>query len=262
MNEFVMDKLQYAFEAFYGFWPRRLKRAAVEPILVGHRGVCGHPLYRENTMDAFDFAVGWGGGLEMDLHLTRDNVPVIHHDSTLLRVHGVRGAIRELDFETVRKIAPAVPTLDEVLERFGERCPHYFLEPKVYSSPERVERLTLEIAKSLDKYELRDHATIISLDPRPLDCARRIMPKQPKVYVFGVSNKAAVDYAVKHQDTGLAGWHFNFPLGLRRFLADRGLHEGVGHIDHLHTGYECSNLGFRYQFTNRIDRLAGGQHRN
>ena len=49
------------------------------PLIMAHRGFRG--VAPENTMAAFRAAVAAGAdGIELDVHLTRDGVPVILHD--------------------------------------------------------------------------------------------------------------------------------------------------------------------------------------
>lgn len=251
-----MDIGQVLFDRLYSLVPRRSRSEAVKPLLVGHRGLYGHPHIPENTIEAFDVAVSCGGALEFDLHLTKDNVPVVLHDPNLKRIHGVNREVRELTLTELQQLAPAVPTLEHVMTRYGERCPHYFLEPKLYSKEERLEELMSEVGTFLEKSGLSERTTILSTKPGPLDCARAITPHISKAYVFMVNHKEAVAYARKHGDTGIAGWYFSFPHRHRRFLAERGLHVGVGQIDYKNTLTEFSNKGFRFQFTNRIDRLS------
>lgn len=227
----------------------------MEPVIVGHRGVCGHPEVKENTLQAFELAVDLGGGIELDLQLTADFVPVISHDPDLGRIHEVEGVIAQLTLDELREQAPLVPTLREVFEAFGDRCPHYFIESKVYSPDERAARLIAEMKALIEEYSLGERVTLFSLDARPLDQARIVFPELPKAFVFGLSPKQAVDYALSHKDTGVAGWYFSYPAHIRKFLAERNLHEGVGHIDYKNTMTACSNRGFRFQFTNRIDKV-------
>lgn len=254
----IMDQLEKWFNAGYGMLPRLQRRAAVEPVIVGHRGVCGHPELKENTLEAFDLAVHLGGGIELDVRLTSDDIPVISHDPDLQRIHEVDGVIAELTRDELKSICAGVPTLEEVFKRYGTRCPHYFLESKIYQPSERAAKLIAEIRALVKKYGLMQHVTLISLDARPLDQARIVFPELPKAYVFSVDPKDAVNYALSHQDTGVAGWYFSYPGRIRKFLAERNLHEGVGHIDYKNTMTACTNRGFRYQFTNRIDRVARG----
>lgn len=49
---------------------------------VAHRGGAG--LWPENTREAFAHAIAMGaGGIELDVHLSADGLPVIHHDESL-----------------------------------------------------------------------------------------------------------------------------------------------------------------------------------
>lgn len=251
----IMDKLQWAFDLLYGLFPRRLSADAVEPLLVGHRGVFEHPEILENTFPAFDIAVARGAGIEFDLHLTRDGVVVVHHDPTLLRVHGRTQAIADLTLARLQELAPAVPTLDELFERYGHSCPHYFMEPKVHD-PEGMRRLAAAVGASLTKARLGRHATLISSRTAMLDVAREVLPWLPRAIIFFVSPRAAQRYVRKHGDTGMAGWYFSFPEEMMDEMAARGLHIGVGQIDYPNTHRHYRNRGFRYQFTNRVDRLA------
>ena len=58
--------------------------ATTRPLVFAHRG--GSALAPENTIDAFAQGVALGAdGLELDVHLSRDGVVVVHHDFTLDR---------------------------------------------------------------------------------------------------------------------------------------------------------------------------------
>jgi len=63
------------------------------PLVYAHRG--GAALRPENTIAAFENGLALGAdGLELDVHLSRDGVVVVHHDPTLERTTNGRGAIR------------------------------------------------------------------------------------------------------------------------------------------------------------------------
>ncbi|MGV8995724.1 MAG: glycerophosphodiester phosphodiesterase family protein [Parvibaculaceae bacterium] len=82
-----------------------------KPKLIAHRGGAG--LWPENTLEAFVPAIDLGAdGIEIDVHLTRDGVPVVHHDESL-KPAIARGAdgqwltrptplIKELDYAQLR----------------------------------------------------------------------------------------------------------------------------------------------------------------
>jgi glycerophosphoryl diester phosphodiesterase len=62
------------------------------PLVFAHRG--GSGLAPENTIEAFDNACTLGtDGLELDIHLSRDGVVVVHHDSTVDRTTNGRGEV-------------------------------------------------------------------------------------------------------------------------------------------------------------------------
>jgi glycerophosphoryl diester phosphodiesterase len=106
------------------------------PMLVAHRG--GSKIVPENTLEGFRVAVEvWEADmLEMDVHLTRDGVPIIIHDPTVDRTTDGTGAVSELTLTELRELDAGyrfvdpdgkaryrgrgvrVPTLDEVLEAF------------------------------------------------------------------------------------------------------------------------------------------------
>jgi glycerophosphoryl diester phosphodiesterase len=65
------------------------------PVVYAHRG--GARLRPENTIAAFDNGLSLGAdGLELDVHLSRDGMVVVHHDPTLERTTNARGALSAL----------------------------------------------------------------------------------------------------------------------------------------------------------------------
>ena len=106
------------------------------PLVFAHRG--GAALAPENTLAAFDRGVASGAdGIELDVHLSADGVPVVHHDRTLERTTNAAGPISartaaELavvdagyhfgaaDGFPFRGQQIGVPTLREVLHRYRD----------------------------------------------------------------------------------------------------------------------------------------------
>ncbi len=79
--------------------------------LFGHRGARGER--PENTIEAFQHARSLGlAGIECDVALTRDLVPVLHHDPDLPG----GDFIRDLSFAELHRSAPEIPTLAQALE--------------------------------------------------------------------------------------------------------------------------------------------------
>lgn len=83
------------------------------PLRLAHRG--DWRVAPENTLAAFLAAMRIPAcdGVELDVRLSHDGVPVVLHDATLARVQQHRGAVAELD--AVRLEALGVPRLATVL---------------------------------------------------------------------------------------------------------------------------------------------------
>lgn len=72
-------------------------------IVYAHRG--GAKLRPENTLLAFDHGLSLGAdGLEFDVHLSRDGVVVVHHDTTLDRTTDGRGPLAALTADELGRL--------------------------------------------------------------------------------------------------------------------------------------------------------------
>lgn len=70
--------------------------------IYAHRGFSGK--YPENTMLAFEKAVELGvDGIELDVHLTKDNVLVIIHDEDIKRTCDGQGLVRDMTYDELKK---------------------------------------------------------------------------------------------------------------------------------------------------------------
>ncbi len=94
-----------------------------------HRGLydnkAGIP---EDSLPAFERAAAAGYGIELDVQLTKDKVPVVFHDFTLNRICGISGKVSEYRYEELKNFrlcdtGASIPTLAEVLEQIDGRVP-------------------------------------------------------------------------------------------------------------------------------------------
>ena len=93
----------------------------------------------ENTLEAFDTAVQAGvWGMEFDIRWTRDLKPMVFHDHDLTRIFKDPLEIQKTDRQALRNTFPLIPTLEEVLERYGHQV-HLMVELKKehYPDPQR-----------------------------------------------------------------------------------------------------------------------------
>lgn len=75
----------------------------------------------ENSLNAIRRAVEAGYGIEFDVQLSKDDVPVVFHDASLKRMCGVDGKVWEYTLEELQKMKLAnsnqtIPTLKQVLQ--------------------------------------------------------------------------------------------------------------------------------------------------
>jgi len=91
--------------------------------IIAHRGANREA--PENTIPAFERALDIGvHGIELDVHVTRDSVPIVHHDP-VLPDGGRIDRMASVDLER----RTDAPTLSQVLELVHGRC-HLYVEIK------------------------------------------------------------------------------------------------------------------------------------
>jgi glycerophosphoryl diester phosphodiesterase len=125
----------------------------ITPLIIGHRGASA--VAPENTMAAFREAISAGSdGIEFDVRLTRDGIPVIIHDSSLRRTGGLSQRVADLTWAEIRGVdvgswfarrqhlepqtfaGETVPSLEELFELFLSNDLNLYLEMKCDSAAE------------------------------------------------------------------------------------------------------------------------------
>lgn len=162
----------------------------------GHRGA--RAVLPENSIPAFEHAIAAGADvLELDVVITKDDVPVVSHDPVLNRkiCSGPgSGVVREMTLEQIRqwdcgavvnpefpaqKALPGtrMPTLDEVLALAPKGNFWFNIETKVAPvggpAPETFARLVYEVIR---KHDLEKRVIVQSFDFRTLHAMRAIAP--------------------------------------------------------------------------------------
>jgi glycerophosphoryl diester phosphodiesterase len=136
----------------------------------------------ENTLAAFRAAEAAGAdGIELDVHLCADGVPVVIHDETLERTTDGRGPVAAWPLAKLRQLdaggwfAPEyagepLPTLEEVLAWAGERLR---LNVEIKAAP-----AALAVLELLRRYP-RARVLVSSFDHRLLARLRGLAPELP-----------------------------------------------------------------------------------
>ncbi len=180
-----------------------------ENLLVGHRGCRGFTNVPENSLPAFKFALERGcNGLELDVQLTSDGVPLVVHDDLTTRLFTTHGKyITQMTFAEARALrysgispppAPSataepgsplppaavevIPTLREVFalvrdfnSRSGRPQVRIFVEIKSMA-PERAHAFAAAVAADFVAEEAAPFACVISFSPFVLYHIRKLAP--------------------------------------------------------------------------------------
>lgn len=177
-----------------------------EVIVVAHRGYAKrHP---ENTIVAIERAFELGADVvEVDVHITRDGVPVIMHDLTVDRTTNGTGRVVDLDFAQIAKLDACswfgdrwqpcnVPTLLEALAAARKHDGILLLDLK----PPIGSAGIISIIHNVYCAEMSAHTIIMSFD---LGVAHRISQLAPSIPV-GLATQQARD----PRDLEVAGLRF------------------------------------------------------
>lgn len=150
------------------------------PLIIGHRGAAA--VAPENTLISFERALADGAdGIEFDVRLARDCVPVVIHDPTLRRTALREGRIAQLSstelgqtdvgtwFNLRRpKLArpehalATIPTLETVFETLRERVALLYVEMKC-GARDRV-ALAAEVVRLIRAHEFTARVVVESFD--------------------------------------------------------------------------------------------------
>jgi len=158
------------------------------PTLIAHRGYSGR--YPENTLLAYKKAYQCGARyMELDLQLTRDLKPVLHHDQSLLRMAGVELDIREVKANQLKHMRAVYQQkfgtefLQNRFTTFKRFCKWLRRNPDVTIfvelKQESIDRFGIEVfvnqvCKRITKQGVAAQCVIISFNQQSLEYCRKI----------------------------------------------------------------------------------------
>lgn len=144
---------------------QRLPSLLDPPIMFGHRGARAHA--PENTIEAFELALRLGAtGLESDVWLTADGVPVLDHDGEVKVGRFKRRPIGEFGRD---ELPERIPTLAELLALADDRV-HLSLDLKdPESGPVTIEEVAANRPDVLPRLWLCTPSIELLTSLRPLD---------------------------------------------------------------------------------------------
>lgn len=161
------------------------------PLILGHRGASA--VAPENTLAAFSRAISDGAdGIEFDVRLSRDGVPVVIHDATLKRTGLIDRLVCELTAPELQKIdvgrwfaerrqttvdsySPEwLPRLSQVFELFNANSGLLYIEMKC--DADEGAALAAEVVRLTRESRMSERVVVESFDLAALVEVKRIDP--------------------------------------------------------------------------------------
>jgi len=203
-------------------------RGIARPRVIAHRGASADA--PEHTIAAFELAISQGAeGIELDVHLSKDDQLVVIHDFTLDRTTEGFGPVRARTVRELKRLdaggwrgdafrGQRIQTLHEVLERFRERTA-FWVEVKggtdVYPGIEE------RVLSAIEVYDVVERTLVQSFDDTVL---RRIRNLNDAARVGSVITRTTWS-----QERGL----------LQAICPEAGLLDGEKVAEILDAGLEC-----------------------
>lgn len=169
-------------------------------LMIAHRGASGYA--PEHTIEAYRLAKEMGADyIEIDLRMTSDGVLVAMHDEEVNRTTDGQGLVNTYTIEELKKldagswfnienqdlakesyVGEYIPTMDEILEEFGDSI-NYYIETK---DPENSIEMEKKLMELLDKHNLLQGNM-----------------KEGKVIIQSFSKESLLDFDAKYPDLPL-----------------------------------------------------------
>jgi glycerophosphoryl diester phosphodiesterase len=217
------------------------RRGNAFPLIIGHRGASA--VAPENTLAAFERALLDGaGGLEFDVQLAQDGVPVVIHDASLRRTGLREGSIAALSSIELNQVdvgtwfnlrRPAlaqpdyanerIPTLARVFELMKEREAVLYVEMKCTELESAA--LAAEVARLVRAYALVDRVVVESFTLAAIAELKRHAPEIRTAALFEPKLSRPLPFARKLVEQALQ--YGADEIALHRTLATRRMVEAA-----------------------------------
>ncbi len=236
--------------------PAARRPAAVANNLVAHRGAHGQGpsgVVLENTLEAFELCLLLGiWGAELDIQLTRDGEPVVHHDPHCGRLFKRPDlVIANTRYNDLRAAVPQIPHLDEVVQLAQGRL-HLMIEIKESwqqrtDLPQRVSDRLRELTPQADFH-------LLSLEPDYLEGFREL-PKDAFVDVALANTASIVRQNLALGHGAVAGSFALIGGGTLRQLREAGRRVGTGFVENGLILNREINRGVDWVFSDSVLQL-------
>lgn len=213
------------------------------PLIIGHRGASA--VAPENTMAAFREAIAVGAdGIEFDVRLTKDGVPVVIHDSTLRRTGGLNQRIADLTSQELSKVDVGswfkprsfenekVPSLEELFTLFGANNLTLYLEMKC-DAPVEQRPLAEACSRMIKEHALKERVVVECFQLAALQVLKEIDPDIKTAALFDrtFTDQSIITRATEIGAMAVALHHRLARKGLVEKAKQAGMHVAVWTVD-------------------------------
>ena len=207
--------------------------------IVAHRGFSA--VAPENTMAAFKLVLNEPDikFIELDIHLSKDGVPVVIHDHTLDRTTSGTGPVVEHTLEELRQLdagstfapefaAERIPTLEEVLELTKGRCKLHVELKMLGNEYEGIEEKVITL---IHQHGMQDEVVLSSFNHDSMKRAHEIDGSIPTCLIF-LGKPTLLAEQLRY--TGATGVSMHYAFVTRELvdeMAGLGIDLGVWTVD-------------------------------
>ena len=179
-----------------------------KPIVIGHRGAKFYAL--ENTVNSIKKAVVLKSDMiELDIRLTKDNIPIIIHDKKINRTTDGKGRVSKLTLKEIKKFntnGEKVPTLNQVLRTFKKQI--FNLDIKEYKA-------VLPALKIIYKNNAEERIKICSRRAKVLQLVKHFNPQIETAMVYQFPFRRVMKLA---NELGMQAIHPNHYFATKRLI--------------------------------------------
>jgi glycerophosphoryl diester phosphodiesterase len=237
---------------------------AGRPIAMAHRGGAGTGMNIENTMAAFEHAIGLGYRyVETDVQATADGRVILFHDESPERLLGLSGVIARMDWADVSRLRvngrEPIPLLSELLASWPELRVNIDAKARSTVAP---------LARVIEAHRAWDRVCVASFSPwRMRELRAELGPRVAfGLTPWGVSGMRFLPgQALKDRLLTSCGpvlqvptWRLGIPIATRRFVDAvhrTGRHIHVWTINEPHRMRALLDLGVDGIISDRTDLL-------
>lgn len=184
----ICEQYKTVYAAYKEYPQKSVSRISAN---IAHRGL--PYVMAENSVAGGLAAVSAGAThIEIDVHLTKDNVPIVMHDGTIDRTTNGSGTIANMTLAEIRQysiiktlgnatVSPEpIPTVEEVFDAFQETDAVIILEIKTSNK-----NLFPVLKPIIEKYDFWDKLVFISFSLGMLEEAHNQLPEIPTASLDG-----------------------------------------------------------------------------